>query len=73
MVSAHAVARLGVADDRLDRRAAAQFAPDRFGDPASLAGDMDLEPVIGRSIVAAIAAVGDDAGQVRADLPRFPG
>jgi hypothetical protein len=44
----------------------AQFALDRFGDPGSLARDIDLEPVIGRSIAA--AAVGDDAGQVRADL-----
>jgi len=39
MVAVHAVVGFGVSDDRFDRRAAAQFAFDRFGDPASLAGD----------------------------------
>src|SRR5271166_657554 len=34
----------------------------------SLARDIDLEGVAGRSVVAAIAAVGDDAGEVGADL-----
>ena len=63
IVSAHAVLGLGVTDDRFDRRAAAELALDGFGDAASLAGDVDLELVIGRSAVAAIAAVGDDAGK----------
>ena len=68
IVSAHAVLGLGVTDDRFDRRAAAQLTFDGFGDAASLAGDVDLELVIGRSVVAAIAAVGDDAGELRAGL-----
>ena len=68
IVSAHAVLGLGVTDDRFDRRAAAELALDGFGDAASLAGDVDLELVIGRSVVAAIAAVGDDAGEACADL-----
>ena len=38
------------------------------GDATSLARDIDLELVIGRGVVAAIAAVGDDAGEVGADL-----
>jgi hypothetical protein len=63
VVSGHAVLGLNVSDDRLDRRAAAQLPLDRFGDPASLAGD-----VVERGVVAALAAVGDDAGQVRAEL-----
>ena len=57
----------GVPDNRFDGRSAAQFALYCLGDPASLAGDVDLEPVFGRSVVAAIAAVGDDAGQIGAE------
>ena len=49
-------------------RTAAEFAFDRLGDAASLTRDIDLELVVGRSVVAAIAAVGDDAREVRADL-----
>ena len=45
-----------------------EFAFDRLGDAASLTRDIDLELVVGRSVVAAIAAVGDDAREVRADL-----
>ena len=37
VVSAHAMLGLGVSDDRLDRRAAAEFAFDGLGDSASLA------------------------------------
>ena len=55
-------------DDRFDRRAAAEFTFDGLGDAASLAGDVDLERVVGRGVVAAIAAVGDDASEVGADL-----
>jgi hypothetical protein len=39
-----------------------------IGDAASLARDKDLELVAGRSDLAAIAAVGDDACEVHADL-----
>ena len=67
-VAAHAVFGLDVADDGFDGRAAAQFALDSVGDATPLARDIDLEPHVGRSVVAAIAAVGDDAGQGRADL-----
>jgi hypothetical protein len=58
----------GVSDDGPDRRAAPEFALDRFGDASLLAGDIDLELVVGRGVVAAIAAVGDDAGELRAGL-----
>ena len=68
IVAAHAVLGLDVADDRLDGGAAAQFALDGVGDAALLARDIDLEPHVGRRVVAAIAAVGDDAVEVRADL-----
>ena len=60
-VAAHAVLSLGVADDGLNGRAAAEFALDGVGDAPPRAGDVDLEPRVGRSVVAAIAAVGDDA------------
>ena len=59
---------LGVANDRLDSGSSPQFALDGVGDAAPLAGDMDLELHVGRSVVAAIAAVGDDADQGRAGL-----
>jgi hypothetical protein len=68
IVSAHSVLGLGVSDDRLDGGPMAEFAFDDLGDAASLARDVDLELVVGRCVVAAIAAVGDDAGKVRADL-----
>ena len=68
IVSANTMIGLGVTDDRFDRRAAAESALDGLGEAASLAGDVDLELVIGRSVVAAIAAVGDDAGKACADL-----
>jgi len=68
VVSVHAMLGLGVSDDQFDRRAAAEFAFGSLGDATSLARDIDLELVIGRGVVAAIAAVGDDAGEVGADL-----
>ena len=68
VVSAYPVLGLGVANDRFDRRAAAEFALDGLGDAASLAGDIDLERVVGRGVVTAIAAVGDDARKACADL-----
>ena len=67
-VWAHAVLGLGVANDGLDGRAPAQVALDRLGDAPLLAGDGDLQLVVGRGVVAAVAAVGDDAGEARADL-----
>ena len=36
----------------------------RLGDAALLAGDVDLQLVMGRGVVAAIAVVGDDGGEV---------
>jgi hypothetical protein len=63
VVSAHAVLGLGVANDRFDRGAAAEFVFDGLGNAASLAGDIDLELVAGRGVVAAIAAVGNDTGK----------
>ena len=42
----------GMADDRFDGGAAAQFAFDMFGDPPFLAGDTDFEAVAWRRIVA---------------------
>jgi hypothetical protein len=68
VVSAHEVLGLGVANDRFDRGAAAEFAFDGLGDAASLAGDIDLELVVGRGVVAAITAVGDDTRKGCADL-----
>ena len=44
------------------------MAFDGLGDATSLARDIDLKLVFGRGVVAAIAAVGDDAGEVGADL-----
>jgi hypothetical protein len=56
VVSAHAVLRFRVADDRFDGGTAAQLAFDGLGDAASLAGDIDPELVAGWGVVAAIAA-----------------
>ena len=68
IVSAHTMLGLGVTDDGFDCRAAAELAFDGLGDAASLAADVDLELVVGRGVVAAIAAVGDDAVKACADL-----
>jgi hypothetical protein len=68
-VAAHSVLGFGAADDGFDRRAAAQIAFDGVGDAALLARDIDLEPIIGRRAVAAIAAVGDDARGWRRSAP----
>ena len=59
---------LGVSDDRFDCRSAAEFAFDGLCDAASLARDIELELVVGRSGVATIAAVGDDAGKDEARI-----
>ena len=57
----------GVSDDRFDRGAPASSRL-MASVTRSLARDIDLELVVGRGVVAAIAAVGDDAGEARADL-----
>lgn len=67
-VAAHAMVGFQMADDRLDGGTALQFALDRLGDAPSLARDVDPELVRLRGIVAAIAAVGDDARHLYADL-----
>jgi len=41
---------------------------DHFGDPAHLIGDVDLQLARGRRVVAAVAAVSNDAGEARANL-----
>jgi hypothetical protein len=55
-------------DDWLDGRAPSHLTLDVFGDAPLLAGNVDLEPVLGRRVVATIAAVDDNARQARADL-----
>ena len=57
-----------MAAHRFDGRPAPQFAFDLFGDAPSLAGDVNLEAMLLRRVVAAIAAVGHDARQADADL-----
>lgn len=68
MISAHAVLGFQVADDRLDRRPALEFAFDRLGDAPLLPRDEHAELMGRRRIVAAIAAIGDDAFDRRPDL-----
>lgn len=60
-VSAHAVIGLGVADHRLDGGAALHLALDGLGHAPPLAGDEHPEFAVRRRIVAAIAAVGENA------------
>ena len=67
-VAAHSVFGLEMADDRLDGGASPQFALDLLGDAPPLARDEHPELVFLRRVVAAIAAVGDDAVDRRADL-----
>ncbi len=61
VVAAHAVMFFEVADDRLDSGAPFEVALDLRRDAALLAGRVDLELVIGRGVVAAIAGIGDAA------------
>src|SRR5690348_9939920 len=58
-VPVHSMVGLGVANDRLDRRTAAQVGFDHLGDAALLARDVDLHLVV--SLVAAIATFDADA------------
>ena len=57
-----------MSDNRLDGGAATQLAFDMFGDAPPLAQDVNLEAMIGRGVVAAAAAVGDDADKIDANL-----
>ena len=59
VISAHAVVFLEVADDGLDGGPPFEFALDLRRDAALLAARVDLELMIGRGVVAAIAGVGD--------------
>lgn len=68
VVSRHAMLGLQMADHQFDGRAAAQLAFDGLGNAPFLARDRDLEAMLGRRVVAAIAAVGDDALYRCADL-----
>ena len=68
VVSAHAVLGLEVSDDRLDGGPASELAFDLIGDAALLAAGEDLQAVFVGGVVAAIAGVGEDAGEVHADL-----
>ncbi len=48
--SSHGMLGLGVADDRFDRRASAEFTFDGLGDAASVARDMDLNRISGGAL-----------------------
>ena len=67
IVAAHAVVFLEVADHGLDGGPSFELALDLRGEAALLAGGVDLEPVIGRRVVAAIAGIGDAAIEHVAD------
>src|SRR3974390_695706 len=68
MAPAHAMLGFEVADHGFDGRSASQFALDLFGDAPLLAGDVDLEAILRRGVVAAVAAVDDQTRQADADL-----
>jgi hypothetical protein len=67
IVAAHPMLDFGVTDDRFDRRASAQVALDVFGGASLLTGDIDLEAIVRRRVVAAVSPIGDDAGEAGAD------
>ena len=67
VIAAHAVVFFEVADDGLDGGPSFEFALDLRRDAALLAGGVDLELVIGRGVVAAIAGIGDAAIEDVAD------
>jgi hypothetical protein len=58
-----------VANDRFNGRSPFQIAFDRFGDTASLAGEVNSELLFFRRVVAAISLIGDEAVDGGADLP----
>jgi hypothetical protein len=65
--TAHAVLMLEVTDDGFDGGPSFELALDLRRDVALLAGGVDLELVIGRGVVAAIAGIGDAAIEHVAD------
>jgi hypothetical protein len=67
VIAAHAVVFLEVADDRLDGGASFELTLDLRREAPLLAGGVDLELVIGRGVVAAIAGIGDAAIEDVAD------
>jgi len=67
VISAHAVVFLEVADDGLDGGPPFELALDLRRDAALPAARVDLELVIGRGVVAAIAGIGDAAIEDVAD------
>ena len=67
IIAAHAMVVLEMANDRLASGASLEVAFDLLGDPALLACGIDLELVIRRGVVAAIAGIGDDAVEHIAD------
>jgi hypothetical protein len=60
VVSVHAVLLFEMADDGLDSRSPSEGALDGGGQAALLAGDIDLEGLVLRRVVAAISGIGDD-------------
>ena len=67
IIAAHPVLVLEVADNRFDCGPAAHLSFDRSCDATLLPSGEDLEAVIGRRIVAAIASVGHDTFERIAD------
>ena len=67
VIAAHAVMFFEVADDRLDSGAPFELALDLRRDAALLAGRVNLELVIGRGVMAAIAGIRDAAIEHVAD------
>ena len=67
VVAVHAVLVLEMPDYRFDGGAAAHLAFDLRGEAALLPGGVDLELVIGRRVVVAIAGIGVQALDVIAD------
>ena len=67
MIAAHAVLALEMADDGLDRRTASHVTLDLRCHAPLLAGGIDPKPVIGRSGMAAITGIGEDAFEPVAD------
>ena len=73
IVATHAVLGFEMADHGLDGRPAAQFTFDLGRHPSLLAGDEDLELVVGGRVVAAVSLVGEDARDgANLQLGKFP-
>src|SRR5947209_6710922 len=67
VIATHAVVLLEVADDGLDGRPTFELALDLRRDAALLTGGVNLELVVGRGVVAAIAGIGNAAIEHIAD------